>query len=485
MQEQIVMNIEQLAKQYGVSQARIGDTLADIITKIYNKQKPDQLIKVTFDLSKGGINSQLQFTVIDDCKDDEYDDFIEIPLSEAKKHGNFNVGDTCEVEFDILGYFQKNEISTIMQMFRQKLNEINNIRVYNQWAPRIGEIINCVVEKHDAAKGFYIIDLGDGNMGFMSRSDSIPGEDLKPGQKYKFFVKDVKEQSKGWPIILSRADAGFVSKLLEIEVPEIGIGDVVINKIERIAGFKTKVAVSTTSNNYDACAIVIGPKGSRIKTVSEQLFGEKIEIIKYSDNINQFIVNACGAKNLVGYKYSPATNENEQDYIKLIVNDDILPIIIGKKGFNIKLISKLLNCSIDINTVKEAQEHGIEFERVVNTTSHFGSNRDHGNSRDFGHRSNNSNNYSSRPSGKANNYISADSILNDIENLSQEELEERYNVRLKQDVPSNESHSNRSDTSMRKLFEDSEILNSQEYEDFELSDAFADEIADILNDEKN
>lgn len=478
MQDQIVGNIEELAKQYGVSQAKIGETLADIITKIYNKQKPDQIIKVNFDLAKGGINSQLQFNVIEDCKDDEYDDFTEIPLTEAKKHGNFKVGDLCEVEFDILGYFQKNEISTIMQMFKQKLNEINNMRVYAQWAPRIGEIINCMVEKHDATKGFYIIDLGDSNMGFMSRSDSIPGEELKPGQKYKFYVKDVKEQSKGWPIILSRADAGFVAKLLEIEVPEIGIGDVVINKIERIAGFKTKVAVSTTSNNYDACAVVIGPKGSRIKTVSEQLFGEKIEIIKYSDNINQFIVNACGAKNLVGYKYSPAPNEEEQAYIKLIVNDDILPIIIGKKGFNIKLISKLLNCSIDINTVKEAQEHNLDYERVVNTTNNYGGGRD------YSPRSNNSNNYTSRPSGRINNYISADSILNDIENLSQEELEERYNVRLKQDLPNHQSHSQNSNMSMQKLLEDSEVLNSQEYEDFELSDAFADEIADILSDEK-
>lgn len=476
MQDQIVEYIKVLANQNEVSQAKIADLLAETIIKIYNKQKPDQKIEVSIDVEKGQINAKLLFNVIADLPDGEYDDFVEIPLSEAKKSGDYKVGDICEVPFDVLSFFTKNEIILIMQIFKQRINEINNIRVYDKWLPRVGEIIYCMVEKHDVTKNFYIIDLGDGNMGFLSRSESIPTEELKPGQKYKFLVKEVKEQSKGWPIILSRADAQFVLKLLELETPEIGTGEITVNRIERIAGFKTKVAVSTTSGTYDACAIAVGPKGSRVKTVSEQIHGEKIEVINYSENQEEFLINACGAKNLVGYKFMPTIDGSEQTYVTLIVNEDVLPVIIGKKGFNIKLISKLVNCNIDINTVEEAKANNIDYKPVIN--------RGHVSNPRFGHSNGsrpNAQNYTVR-SKPVNTFASNENILNDIENLTQEELEARFNIKLKSDVEGEGTNGNDNNPTMSKLLE--EMADQQEYEDLELSDAFADEIADVLNEKK-
>lgn len=467
MQDKIMLqSIQAIAEQYDVSQAKIADLLMDTIVRTYNKQRPDQKINVNIDVDKGFINADIEYTVIDNVPEGEYDDFIELPLNEAQKYGTFKIGDICHVPLNIFNYFKKQEIMTILQVFKQRLNEINNIKTFEKWSPHIGEIIYCMVEKHDATKGFYVIDLNDGNMGFLSKNESIPTETLVPGQKYKFYVKDVKEQSKGWPIILSRADSHFASKLLELEVPELESGEIVVNKIERIAGFKTKLIVSASGAvNYDPCAVVVGPKGSRVKAVSDQLNGEKIEVIRYSEDPKQQLINACSAKNLVGIKYIPAT-EQEQAYATLVVNEDVLPLIIGKKGFNIKLISKLLNCNIDISTVAEARERGLDFEPVKQdqmTHNNFRSNN--------GHQRPNYQNYMVKGGGRAA-HNSSDMVLDDIENLSQEELEARYHVKLKVN-PDNARQAGRD----HQFEMDS---NQQDYENSDLADAFADEIADIL-----
>ncbi|MGL4951286.1 MAG: transcription termination factor NusA [Mycoplasma sp.] len=466
MDKNVFELVKLLAEQHDVSQAKIAEMLVDTITRIYNKQKPDEQIEVNIDLDKNEIVSKKILTVIEDLPDGEYDDFIEIPLREAKEFGNFKPGDICEVPFNIFEFFKNNEVIMIMQIFKQRLNEINNEKVYKLWSPRIGEIVNCQVEKFDKAKNFYFIDLADGNIGFVSRSESIPGETLTPGQRYKFLVKDVKEQSKGWPIILSRGDVDFVIKLLELEVPELASGEIIINKAERIPGFKTKIAVSSAGGSFDPCGLVVGPKGSRVKAVSDQINGEKIEVIKYSEDPKEFLVNACGSKNIVGFNYAPSTMEGEQAYATIIANDDLLPVIIGKKGFNIKLISKLLNCGIDINTPQEAAQHGIQYEPVTVQQ------------RSFGFKPRQNFDSFSRPSKPSNSH-SPDSILDDIANMSQEELEAKFNVVLKKDELENGESSVNMESLLRENNMNDDDFDIGSYEDMELSDAFADEIAAI------
>lgn len=477
MSNPIIEHIKLLAQQYNVSQDKIAELLSEIITRAYNKQIPDQAINVRIDMESGKIVSEKVFKVIEDT--DDYDDFIEIPKSEANQYGSFSVGDECKVPFDILSFFKKNEILTIMQVFKQKLIEINNARVYEKWSPRLGDVINCMIEKYDHTKGFYIIDLDDGNFGFMSRNESIPGEDLKPGQRYKFYIKEVKEQSKGWPIILSRADAKFVQKLLEEEIPEIGSGEIVVEAIERIAGFKTKLAVSSANTSYDPASVVVGPKGFRVKTVSDLLNGEKIEVIKYTPDKKELLISACGINNLVGIKYVEAASENEQPYATLVTTEKLLPVIIGKKGNNIKLISKLVNCSIDINTVEEAKLHNIQYEQLnspeslnnIQSTTNVSSNRKWSTS---------SPKFESfKPNKPMVEVISNQNILEEIANMSSEELAAKYDLNLNVDINAQQSQSTYNNYNDDNLVEDEDFEEPDEFENNDLADAFADEIAEL------
>ncbi len=475
----IIQELKNLASTYDVSQDKIAEILVEIIVRAYNKQIPDQVIDCKVNMENGKLEAHQHLKVIsDDIKEGDYDDFVEIPLAEAKQYGKYNVGDECLKPFDIFSFFQKHEILTIMQVFRQKLLEINNQKVYVKWAPHVGELINCTVEKKDRTKGFYTVELGDGNIGFLSRAESIPGEELIPGQKYQFYIKEVKEQSKGWPIILSRADAKFVLKLLEIEVPEIASGEIKVDLIERIAGFKTKLAVSTDNPSYDPAAVVVGNRGSKIKVISDLLNGEKIEVTRYTPDKKELLLAACGTNNLVGINYAVGTAEGEQDYATLITTEKLLPVIIGKKGNNIKLISKLVNCSIDINTVEEAEEHGIKYEQinspeVLNAQTMSGSRGD----RTWSKPSHGS--FAKPARVTINNKTNNEDILEAMNNLSQEEIEAKYGINL--DVDSNVQNINTQPINYDD-FED-EDEEQVEFENDDLADAFADEIAGLNDDE--
>ncbi len=492
--------ITQVASSYEVSQKKVAEIFAETVDRVLTKFLPDRVFETQVDLDTGNVLCRAKYIVVDNLPDGEYDDFNEIPLNESKKYGDFKIGDVCWIDFDILDEknLPKQQITQILQIFKQKLNEINNVKIYDIWAPRIGEIIYAEVEKNER-NGAYIINLENNNFGFLSRKESIPGEELKPGQKYQFLIKDVKEHSKGWPIILSRADVDFVKKLLDIEIPEIHSGEVKINLIKRIAGFKTKIAVSNTTNaTYDPAAIVVGPKGTRIKNLSSLINNEKIEVIKYSDNFEEFLLNVCGQNNLVGYKIiQPKQNVNEANHedensenlenkphITLIVEDDISPIIIGKKGFNIKLIAMMLNCSIDISSVTQANQIHLDYTKVLNTQrtskSTHTSNTYAGNfaTNKWSNKSNVATNHNFKSNKNQSSKVlkSNDDLLDDIENLSEDQIKELYNIDIdlvnKEMNKKNNTESNKNEETTVKL---------EDYEDSDLSDAFADEIANAIN----
>ena len=480
--KQLIEYIKDVASSYQVSQAKVGELLSESIIKVLSKYFIERVFYVDVNLENGQISTKVKYVVVDNLPDDQYDDFNEITLDESKKYGDFKIGDQCLVDFDIFNEnnLPKQQINQILQLFKQKLNEINNIKVYTSWSPRIGTIINAEVEKHDEKKGFYIINLENNDFGFLSQKECIPGEELKPGKKYQFLIKDVKEHSKGWPIILSRSDAQFVEKLLFQEIPEISTGEIKINNIKRIPGFKTKIAVSsTTDSTFDPAAIVVGAKGSRIKNLSSLLNNEKIEVIRYSEDFKQFLLNVCGTNNLVGYKIifpktkEPENSETEQredntdnkPHVTLVVNESLLPVIIGKKGFNIKLIAMMLNCSIDINTVQQASDIGLDYEKVINTSTTFTKTKVP----------------SAKPMSKQFQYSnknqikmtqSNDDLLDDISNLTNEEIERLYNVNI-----------DTTKTALSNEKDDNSGMLS-DYEDLGLEDAFADEIANAMNDEK-
>ncbi|MGL5640214.1 MAG: transcription termination factor NusA [Mycoplasmoidaceae bacterium] len=358
--------IEDISKSRNVSIEDVERDLIVAIEKAYLKENPETNIKVVINSAESKFEFAELKTVVEDNKDD-IDDDIEITLSEAKKIKNSaKLNDIIEIKLDI-SKFDRMIALHIKQVFSQKLNEGSNNKVYDEWADKIGMNIRAEVEtrKQNSVE----VNLND-TVGVVLRKEQIPGENLEPGSKYIFYIKNVQQQTKGWPIILSRADAGLVENLLRNEIAEIEEGKIEIKAIARIPGMKTKVAVKTHDPNIDPVGTCVGPGGLRVKEIMQNLNGEHIDIILWDDDPKQFLVNACSPEKIYGLEITDDedSTDGRHKFVTIIVEDEVLPKVIGRKGMNIKLISKLTNWSIDIQTLSIAKEDQIEYEDVSHMT---------------------------------------------------------------------------------------------------------------------
>lgn len=184
------------------------------------------------------------------------------------------------------------------------------------------------------------------------RNEQIPGETLSVGDRIKVFITEIKKETRGPSIVLSRAHPGLVGRLFELEVPEIRDGIVEIKRIAREAGSRTKIAVLSNDEHVDAVGSCIGPKGIRKNNVTAELCGEKIDIIQYSENVEEFISAALAPATVESVAKLP---ESDRAY-RVIVADDQLSLAIGKEGQNARLAAKLTGCKIDIKSSRSTSE---------------------------------------------------------------------------------------------------------------------------------
>lgn len=358
--------IEEISKSRSVSIEDVERDLTIAIEKAYLKENPETNIKVVINSASSKFDFAELKTVVEDNKED-IDDDIEITLSEAKEiKSSAKLNDVIENKLDI-SKFDRMIALHIKQVFSQKLNEGSNNKIYDEWVDKIGMNIRAEVEtiKQNSVE----VNLND-TVGVVLRKEQIPGEDLEPGSKYIFYIKNVQQQTKGWPIILSRADAGLVENLLRNEISEIEEGKIEIKTIARIPGMKTKVAVKSHDPNIDPVGTCVGPGGFRVKEIMHNLNGEHIDIILWDDDPKQFLVNACSPEKIYGLEITDDedSTDGRHKFVTIIVEDEVLPKVIGRKGMNIKLISKLTNWSIDIQTLSIAKEDQIEYEDVSHLT---------------------------------------------------------------------------------------------------------------------
>ena len=365
LNEQLISAISLIADEKKIPRDAVADALKDSICKAYAKEYPEEIINVEINIDDATLNVYRQYTVVEES--DELNDYCEISLHDAKdyyKHLNINkevkLGDIVNqpVQLDKL---PKKIVNHVMQIFKQCITVQANNEIYNEWKDRVGEIIYAEVEKDD--HGIFV-NLGNGQYGFMSTRDSIPNEKLIPGHKYNFLIKEVKQQSSGWPIILSRGDEKLVKELLMLEVPEIQEKIIEIVDIARIPGFKTKVALISHQPGVEPCGSVIGARGSRIQTISNAICGERIEVIEYSDNFESYLIDVCSPALIKGYKIvSEKTTEHKKQLI-IIVPGDQLALLIGKKGQNIQLVAKLLKADVDVKTPEDAKYDDIQYTHL-------------------------------------------------------------------------------------------------------------------------
>lgn len=363
--------IEALAKVKKISEDKILDNLSFAIEKAYLREYPDLDIKININKDEKEISLIEIRSVVNDYP--EIDDDREITIEDAilidKK---INVGDFLENIINISD-FDRRIAQHVRQVFEQKMSEVSNSLIFDAWEDKIGTIIKAEVEE---VKDKYIeINLGHETKGVVLKSDQIRNDKLELGKKYFFYIRTIKESTKGWPIILSRSHSGLVENLLSEFIEEIKNGIIEIKAIARIAGFKTKIAVESHQEGIDPIGTCVGVGGERIKSISKEINDEFIDFVKWDDDLKQLIVNSCVPHKIIGLEINNDEDHPDGDHklISVVLENSDIPKFIGRDGANIKLISKITNCTIEgIFSLEDAIENDIKYDDVshLNPRSH-------------------------------------------------------------------------------------------------------------------
>ncbi|MDY6062629.1 MAG: transcription termination factor NusA [Erysipelotrichaceae bacterium] len=338
-----------------VDEEIITGALKEAFAKAYIRQidAPDAVVRVEIDDTY--LRMYHDLLVVEE--DSGYEE-LEISLAEAKKiNENIKIGEYIANEIDIKS-LNRSSVLHVKSIIKQKIREAEKQLIFEEFIDSKGELMigNITSVEENAIH----IKIGKG-YAVLPRSQQIPGEIHYPGEKIRVLISDVKKETKGAQIIASRSDATFVKRLFEREVPEIFQGSVEIKAIARDAGERTKMAVYSKDDNIDPIGACIGPRGSRIQAIISEIKGEKIDVFQWSDNEMELIKNAFAPANIIGCYYG-----EDQREIIVVVDENQLSLAIGKKGKNVKLATKLINCKIDIKTMPDVMELGIDFETKVN-----------------------------------------------------------------------------------------------------------------------
>ena len=331
----------------------VEDALKEALTKAYRKhiEIPDAYVRV--DIINDTIHIYHERMVVEEVEDDE----LEIELEEARKENpNIQLGDMVDEEVDFTD-FERAAVVLAKNVMKQKIREAEKALVYEEYCDKVDEMVLGTIETVE--EKFVVVNIGK-TYAVMKKSDQIPTEHYKEGDNILVVITEVNKETKGAQVLVSRATPVFVRRLFEREVPEIYNGIIEIKAIARDPGERCKIAVYSHNENIDPIGACIGPRGSRVQTIINELHGEKIDIFEWSDNISELIANALSPS--VGAAVIP--NETVKDGLIVVVPDNQLSLAIGKRGKNARLAVKLTNHKIDIKSETEMQELGIDYMAI-------------------------------------------------------------------------------------------------------------------------
>jgi N utilization substance protein A len=334
--------IVQLSKERGVSTNVIIQAIEESLRVASAKYfSHDEKVNISFQPEKG----MLRVYAVKKVSQDPKDLANEMSCEEAKKlNSSMKVGDEIQIDLpsETLGRIAA---QAAKQVIFQKVRNAEQEKVYEEFAPRIGEIVTGVLRRFETNRNM-IIEVDKTDVLFPYR-EKLKNEEFKRGDRIKAVVVNVLKEIKGPQVIVSRADAKFLTKLLEIEIPEITDGNIEIKDVVRQPGERAKVAVLTKEKDIDPVGACIGVKGNRILTISKELNGEKIDIIEWSSNPLIYTKSSL----------SPAKVEKvfildkAEKRMQALVGPDQLSLAIGKKGMNVRLASRLVGWKIEIKSL--------------------------------------------------------------------------------------------------------------------------------------
>ena len=354
--KKIIEALDILENERGIKREVVFEALKEALEKSYKKNY--MCAEATVRVEINPKNFKISLFEIREVVDDVNDEDLEISLEEAREiNPKFNIGDLVEtvVSPDVFGRLAASQTK---QILRQKIREAEKESLYQEYADKKDEIITGIIDRVEPR--FAIINIG--KMGaLLPLGNQIPHEKLVEGQHIKVYVTDVENNPKGTHVNVSRTDPKLVKRLFELEVPEIYDGTVEIKSVSREAGERTKIAVYAKDENIDPIGACVGPKGTRVRNIVEELNGEMIDIVQYSNDPKVFISNALSPAVVLNVLIG---DEKERTAI-VVVPDNQLSLAIGKRGQNARLAVRLTDWKIDIKSLSEAISEGIDLTDEV------------------------------------------------------------------------------------------------------------------------
>ena len=372
--------IAQIAEEKGISPEKVWETIEMAIAAAYKKEygKRGQQIRAKLNPETGEVQFWQVKTVVNksmiyseeeleklkakgkEVKEEEeegakkvrFNPEKHIMIGEAKKFkSKIKPAEELEIPLEPKEDYGRIAAQTAKQVILQRLRESERESIFTEYKSKEGEIISGIVQRIEGRNVF--LDIGK-TLGVLPKEEQVPGEFYRPGQRLKVFVLKVEEGPKGPVIFLSRAYPKIISKLFELEVPEISAGQVQIKSIAREAGSRTKIAVASIVEGIDPIGSAVGQRGTRVQAVINELGGEKIDIIEYSEEPEKYIANSLSPAKVLEVKIMP------KNQALAIVPEDQLSLAIGKEGQNVRLAAKLTGWKIDVRSPEQAEEEKKE-----------------------------------------------------------------------------------------------------------------------------
>ena len=360
--------LEALVEEKNISKDVVFEAMEQGLLTAYKKNFDSKTnAKVVIDRDTAEIKVFSYLVVVDEVDEGDYEEdpeteeeiYIEpainldaqILLEDAIKIvPDIKVGETIENEVTPKD-FGRVAAGTCKQVVTQKIREAEKNSIIDEYADKQDEMMVGLLAMEDARN--YYVDLGRARA-ILPKSEMIPGETVKMGTSVKVYITKVESQPKGPLILCSRKHYGFVKRLFESEIPELADGTIVLYAVAREAGLRSKVALYSNDDKIDPIGACIGERGSRIGSILKELNGEKVDLIRYSENPEEFIANSLSpAKDVI----VNITDEKEKEALA-IVSEDNLSLAIGRGGNNIKLANKLTRYKVSIKTLMQIQEAG-------------------------------------------------------------------------------------------------------------------------------
>ncbi|WP_408954506.1 transcription termination factor NusA [Natroniella sp. ANB-PHB2] len=345
MNVELIQALNDIEKEKGIPKAMLLDAIKAALKSAYKRDFGTAgSVEIDIEEDTGEVSVYSTKEVVEEVTNQDE----EISLIEAQqKNPNYEIGDQVEIEVTP-GNFGRIAAQTAKQVVIQRIREAERDIIYEEFSNREGDIVTGIVQRHH--KNNVIIDLGRAEA-ILIPPEQIPIEEYEQGDRIKVYIVEVSETTKGPNILVSRTHPGLLERLFELEVPEIHDGVVEIKAVAREAGSRSKIAVHSNDEDVDAVGSCVGPNGSRVRIIVDQLNGEKVDIVQWNEDVAKFVSNALSPAEVIDVDV-----DELESVAKVVVPDYQLSLAIGKEGQNARLAAKLTGWKIDIKSESQLEE---------------------------------------------------------------------------------------------------------------------------------